>query len=53
VIIEDEMNTDKSAREDQMQVEDGEVVLNAGITSSVLSTVLNTIKNKFEHECLD
>jgi hypothetical protein len=34
-------------------VEDGEEVLNPDNTSSVLSTVLNTINNKFEHKCLD
>jgi hypothetical protein len=34
-------------------VEDGKVVLDLDNTSSVLSTVLNTINNKFEHECLD
>jgi len=34
-------------------VEDGEEVLDPDNTSSVLSTVLNTINNEFEHECLD
>jgi len=53
VIIEDEMNTDKGASEDQKQVEDGEVVLNPENKSSVLNTVLNTINNQFEHQCLD
>jgi len=52
-IIEDEKNTDKSAREIQEQVEDGEEVLAPENTSAVLNTVLNTINNKFEHECLD
>jgi len=52
-LIEDEKNMDKSAREVQEQVEDGEEVLNPENTSSVLNTVLNTINNEFEHECLD
>jgi len=52
-IIEDEKNTDKSAREVQQQVEDGEEVLDPDNTSSVLNTVLNTINNEFEHKCLD
>jgi hypothetical protein len=52
-IIEDEKNTDKSAREVQEQVEDGEEVLDPENTSAVLNTVLNTINNEFEHECLD
>jgi len=52
-IIEDEKNTDKSAREVQEQVEDGEEVLDPENTSSVLNTVLDTINNEFEHECLD
>jgi hypothetical protein len=34
-------------------VEDGEEVLDPENTSPVLSTVLNTINNEFEHECLD
>jgi hypothetical protein len=34
-------------------VEDGEAVLDPDNTSSVLSTVLNTINNEFEHECHD
>jgi len=42
-IIEDKKNTDKSAREVQEQVEDGEEVLDPGSTSSVLNTVLNTL----------
>jgi len=33
-------------------VEDGEEVLDPENTSSVLSTLLNTINNEFEHECL-
>jgi hypothetical protein len=49
-IIEDEKKTDKGAREVQEQV-DGEEDLDLDNTSSVLNTVLNTINNKFEHEC--
>ena len=52
-IIEDEKNTDKDAREVQEQVEDGEEVLDPANTSSVLNTILSTIKNEFEHECRD
>jgi hypothetical protein len=52
-IIEDEMKTYQGLREVQEQVEDGEAVLNPDNTSSVLSTIRNTINNKFEHECLD
>jgi hypothetical protein len=52
-IIEDEKRTDQGAREVQEQVEDGEEVLDPDNTSTVLSTVLNTINNEFEHECLD
>jgi hypothetical protein len=51
--IEDEKKTDEGSREVQEQVEDGEEVLDPDNTSSVLSTVLNTINNEFEHECLD
>jgi hypothetical protein len=51
-IIEDEKKTDKGAREVQEQV-DGEENLDLDNTSSVLNTVLNTINNEFEHECLD
>jgi len=51
--IEDEKKTDQRAREVQEQVEDCETVLDPDNTSSVLSTVLNTINNEFEHECLD
>jgi hypothetical protein len=47
-IIEDEKKNNASAREDQKQVEDGEEVLNPHNTSSVLSTVINTINNQFE-----
>jgi len=52
-IIEDQMKTDKSAREVQEQVDDGEEVLDPANTSSVLNTVLSTINTKFEHECLN
>jgi len=52
-IIEDEKKTDQGSREVQEQVEDDEEVLDPDNTSSVLSTVLNTINNEFEHECLD
>jgi len=51
-IIEDEKKTDTGAGEVQEQV-DGEEVLDPDHSSSVLSIVLNTINNKFEHECLD
>jgi len=34
-------------------VQDGEEVLDPDNTRSVLSAVLNTINNEFEHECLD
>jgi len=34
-------------------VQDGEEVFNPDNTSSVMSTVLIIINNKFEHECLD
>jgi hypothetical protein len=52
-IIEDKKKTNQGAREVQEQVEDGEEVLDPENTSSVLCTVLNTINNEFEHECLD
>jgi len=52
-IIEDEKNTDKSEREVQEQLEDGEDVLDTENTGSVLNTGLNMINNEFEHECLD
>jgi len=52
-IIKDEMNTDKGAREVQVQVEDGEEVLDPANTSSVLKMVVSTISNEFKHECLD
>jgi len=52
-IIQDEKMTYLSAREGQEQVEDGRKVLDPDNTSSLLSTVLNTINNEFEYECLD
>jgi len=52
-IIEDEKQTDQGSREVQEQVEDGQEVLDPDNTSSVLSTVLNTFNNEFEHKCLD
>ena len=52
-IIEDENNTDKSARDVQGQVENGEEILDPENPSLVLNTVPNTINNEFEHECLD
>jgi hypothetical protein len=52
-IIEDRKKTDQGAREVQEQVEDGKEVLDPDNTLSVLSTVLNTINNAYEHECLD
>jgi len=51
-IIEDEMKIDQSARVVQGQV-DGEEVLDPDNTGSVLITVVYTINNEFEHECLD
>jgi len=51
-IIENEMKTDQGARVVQEHV-DSEQVLNPNNTCSVFSTDLNTINNKFEHECLD
>jgi len=51
-IIEDEQKTDQSSREVQEQV-DGEEVLDPENTCSTLSSVLNTINNEFEQECLD
>jgi len=44
-IIEDERNTDKSAREVPEQVEDGGEIIDPENTSPVLNTVLNTINN--------
>jgi hypothetical protein len=53
VIIEDKKNTDQAAREVSEQVEDGEKILDAANTSSVLNTVLSTINNIIEHKCLN
>jgi len=52
-IIEDEKNTDRSAREVQEQVQDGEEVVDPENATSVRNTVLNTINSELEHECLD
>jgi hypothetical protein len=51
-IIEDEQKTDQGAREIQEQV-DGKEDLHPENTGSVLNTVLITINNESEHECLD
>jgi hypothetical protein len=51
-IIEDEKMTVKGARDIQEQG-DGEEDLHPDNTSSVLNSVLNTINNEHEHECLD
>jgi hypothetical protein len=51
-IIEGEKNTDKCAREVQEHVADGEEILDPENTSSLLSMILNTINNEFEHKCL-
>ena len=47
------MKTKQGGREVQGHMEDAEEVLDPENTSSVLSTVLNTINNEFQHECLD
>jgi len=52
-IIEDKKNTEKSAKQVQEQVADGEDVLDPENWSSVVITVLNTINNKSEHKWLD
>jgi len=52
-IIEVKKIMEKSAREIQEQVPDGEEVLDPENTSAVLNAVLNTINNHLEHECLD
>jgi len=52
-VSEDEMNTDKGARQVQEQVEDGEKVLDPANTSVVLSMVFSTINNKFDPKCHD
>jgi hypothetical protein len=51
-IFEDEKTTANCARAVPQQV-DGEEDLDLDNTSSVMNTVLNTINNEFEHECLD
>jgi hypothetical protein len=51
-IVEDENTTDQGARQVQKQV-DGEEDLNPDNTSSVLSTVVDTINTEFEHDSLD
>jgi hypothetical protein len=52
-MIEDEMQTDQGSSEVQKQVEHGEPILDLDNTSSILSTVLNTINNEFEQKCPD
>jgi hypothetical protein len=52
-IIEDKTKADQGSREVQEQVEDGEEVFDPDNTSSVSSTILNTINHQFEHECVD
>jgi len=52
-IIQDEMRTDEGSKEIHEHVEDCKEVLDSDNASSVLSTVLNTISNEFEHNCLD
>jgi len=52
-IIEDEMNTNKSAREVQEQLEVTEEVLDPENTCSVQNSVLNTINNECKHDCFD
>jgi hypothetical protein len=51
VIIDNKKITDQGGREVHEQL-DGKEVLNPHNPSSALSTVLNTINNKFEHELL-
>jgi len=51
-IIENEKKTNNGAREDNEQMQDGEELLSPDNSSSLLNTVLNTVNNKFEHECL-
>jgi len=52
-MIEDEKETNQSAREVQEQVKDGEEILDPPKTSSVLNTVLSTMNYELEHEGLD
>jgi hypothetical protein len=49
-IIEDKEKTEQGSRVVLNQVEHAEHVLDPDNTSSVLSTVLNTINNEFDHE---
>jgi len=51
--IGDENTTGKGQREVQEQMVDGDKVLNPVNTSSVLNTVLSSLNNEFENECLD
>jgi len=51
-IIQDKKKTDQGGRVVQEQV-DREEDLDPDNASSVLYTVVNTINNKFEHECYD
>jgi hypothetical protein len=46
--IDDEQNTDDSAKEVQEQLEDDEEVRDSANTRSVLNPVLGSIKNEFE-----
>jgi hypothetical protein len=52
-IIEDDTNTNKSAREVHEQVEDGSEVVDAANTCTGLSTVPDRIDNEFDDESLD
>jgi len=52
-IIEDKKKTDKSAKQVQEQVEDGEEVLDPANTSAVLNSVLSTFNNELEQDSLD
>ena len=52
-INEEENVMNKGGRELQGQVEDGEEVLDPEHSSSVYNSVLNTINNEYEQECLD
>jgi hypothetical protein len=48
-IVENEKKTDQRSKEVQEQVEDGEDLRNPDNFIPALSTVLNTINNRFEH----
>jgi hypothetical protein len=52
-IVENKKKTDQGSKEVQEQVEDGEDLRNPDNFIPALSTVLNTINNRFEHKCLD